>query len=795
MSEITSISIKINLDININGTSEIIPLTSSMIYIPPEIPTKPFFSFIAETNPKDGKKEEYVPIVPDVPLEMYPRIPIRDVKLPVHLLRGLKYKEIVQFFFNKEVFAERMKEWKFTTSQGISIPGMQELNEVGDFLLSETEGEIAQHLLSQKEIENIQVEKQNIELMMHLLFPTYMFYSEGYKTSMQYWNTAEPYLKNSFPKTFYSYLRYKNVLYTITNSVWLNDVFNMPFYQELVFYYDNYKTWKSEMLHRLRLVLVDMEKKEQKEKKEQNEENGKNGEIKSTDRNATTNNSPKITRKSIERVIEILNKRIMDKNEYDDIFIRNSDLSEVYNKYIKSMISNQGSDNDKPTYFYNMIFSIDKRESYSNSRLNEMVYFFENVEMDKKGENINQRLLGTMMDNIIDYTKNKGEIGYLKRGICKTLNKSKCRPRTELSTFYYPGIMKNSKIKNGEPMYEIYVLIDVIEGEVNAKNYSKVKCKYENQSIGKKLEFLTKQWPIWDLSNRRIYMKLNSENVLMKKSVSSSSKEKGNYSQNQNRFQNRFQNSDNNNANNNTSSPFYKAQQTVRNLIEYNEKQNEKTFTIALDDFKKKLGGFKGSYLTSNTSNVNNNILSWKLNTNNTETFLKWLQNNNKYPPPLEGETNADYKKIDDDIFTFLVNIEAIQQKNTNSNSDKITQLTDIRQNKIISVMGNIESKIKINTNKYNANNTYDSLNYVNCILNFYVDFLKFLGEGYLKNKTESMQGGGEGAVENILIPPSSMLVPLPKYMATKTRKLWLDMNAGSADSSAKKGTLKRRVG
>lgn len=783
MTEITSISIKINLDININGTSEIIPLTSSMIYIPPEIPTKPFFSFIAETNPKAGKKEEYVPTVPDVPLEMYPRIPIRDITLPIHLLRTLKYKEIVQFFFNKEVFAKRMKEWKFTTSQGISIPGMQELNEVGDFLLSETEGEIAQHLLSQKEIENIQVEKQNIELMMHLLFPTYMFYSEGYKTSMQYWNTSEQYLKNTFPKTFYSYLRHKNVLYTITNAVWLNDVFNMPFYQELVFYYDKYSTWKAEMLYRLRLVLEDMEKKEQIEKSE------KNREIASTARN-TINNSPKITRKALETVIDILNKKIMDKNEYDDIFVRNSDLSEVYNKYIKSMISNQGSDNDKPTYFYNMIFSIDKRESYSNSRLNAMVYFFENVEMDKKGQNINQRLLGTMMDNILKYTKSNGLISCLKEGLCKTMNKSKCRPRTELSTFYYPGIMKNSKIKNGEPMYEIYVLIDVIEGEVNRKNYSKVKCKYENQSIGKKLEFLTRQWPIWDLSNRRIYMKLNSENVLMKKSVSSSSKEKGTYSQNQNRFQNRFQNSDYNNANNNSSSPFYKAQQTVRNLIEFDGNQNDKKFAKALVEFKKELGKFTGSYITSNTSNANNIILKLELNTNNTETFLKWLQNNNKYPPPLGDENNDDYKKIDNDIFTFLVNIEAIQQKNTNSNSDKITQLTDIRQNKIISVMGNIETKIKINKNRYDANSNYDSLNYVNCILEFYVKFLKFLGEGYLINKT---QIGGQGVVENILMPPSSMLVPLPKYMATKTRKL-LSMDAGSVVSSAKKGTLKRRV-
>jgi len=137
-----------------------------------------------------------------------------------------------------------------------------------------------------------------------------------------------------------------------------------------------------------------------------------------------------------------------------------------------------------------------------------------------------------------------------------------------------------------------------------------------------------------------------------------------------------------------------------------------------------------------------------------------------------------------------LVNIEAIQQKNTISNQEKNKQLEEIQTSKIITAIGNIETKIKINTNKYNNNSNYDSLNYVNCILNFYVKFLKFLGEGYLENKTQS---GGQGVVENILIPPSSMIIPLPKYMATKTRKR-LSMDAGSVVSSAKKGTLKRRV-
>ncbi len=74
--KLLGVPIKINLDININGKSENVILTSSMIYIP------------SDEDTEDSLKS----------LETYPRIPTQKVRLPVDYLKSLKYKEVVNFF-------------------------------------------------------------------------------------------------------------------------------------------------------------------------------------------------------------------------------------------------------------------------------------------------------------------------------------------------------------------------------------------------------------------------------------------------------------------------------------------------------------------------------------------------------------------------------------------------------------------------------------------------------------------------------------------------------------------------
>jgi len=767
------IPIKINLDININGKSEKITLTSSLIYIPPpSIEEKSMFSFLS--NNDDKNKVDEVSIIPDLPLETYPRIPIRDVKLPVYHLNKLKYKEVVQFFFNKNEFSRRMEKWNITKKSLIdSIPGARELSDY--YFPSNNQGEDEQdentkrprHLLSEKEVKNIETEKQNIELMIHLLFPTYSFFSNGYKTSMQYWNTSEPYLRNSYPKTFFSYLRYKDKIYTITNAVWLNDVFNVPFYQELIFYYEKYKDWKTEIVYHLGIILDKLiEDEEEKEEQKSEEQSTNPPKPSSSLKNQKCSNDIECLKK----VIELLQKKILDKKDYERLFKPSSDSEfyNIYNKHLKNTISNQSSDSDKQTYFYNIIYSDEKKTSYSNSRMNQIIYEHDETGNGKKKKITNKKLLEIMMENIIDYIKHKGNLKYLKRGICQeTDDKSICRPRKEISTFYYTGILYNSKSRNNEPLYEIFLLMDVIEGEVNKTNLSGIKCKYENQSIGKRLEFLTGSWPIWDLSNRRIFMKITQtdDKPMVTKTISDY---KSNYSISRN--------NNNPNYNNETSSSSTNfIPKTVANLIEFDNLQSESKFKNALEDLKTKIRNFP----QFNETYMNKVVkLDWTLNSGNTDTFLKWIQNTNKYPSPVEKESNDKYTSMDKQIYAFLGKIEPILQSSSSNTSSKqkIMDISNLME-KMDETKAILGSYISTNSSKNTPRPSY-----INYILEFYVEFLTIL-INYLEDKKNKFQGGdssSEAAVGNDVIASAVVVentnvhkkkAKTPKYRGKKTKK------------------------
>ena len=748
------IPIKINLDININGKSEKIPLTSSLIYIPPpSVEEKSFFSFDSNT---DKNKVDEVSIIPDLPLETYPRIPIRYVELPVYHLNKLKYKEVVEFFFNKNVFSKRMKEWDISKSSIFdSIPGAKEFN---DLTNPEDEDERPKHLLSGKEVKSIEIEKQNIELMIHLLFPTYSFYSDGYKTSMQYWNNSEPYLRNSYPKTIFSYLRYQDKIYTISNAVWLNDVFNVPFYQELIFYYEKYKDWKSEIIYHLGIILDKLEEDEEEKK---NEEPSNDPPKSSPPPNQKCSNDIECLKKAM----ELLQKKILDKKDYERLFKASSDSEfyNIYNKHLKNTISNQGSDSDKQTYFYNIIYSDEKVTSYSNNRMNQIIYDHDETSSGKKKQITNKKLLEIMIENIIDYIKHKGNLRYLKRGICQeTDDKSICRPRKEISTFYYTGILYNSKSRNNEPLYEIFLLMDVIEGEVNKTNLSGIKCKYENQSIGKRLEFLTGSWPIWDLSNRRIFMKVTQtedDKPIVTKTISDY---KSNYSISRN--------NNNQNYNNETSSSSTNfIPKTVANLIDFDTQQSEAKFKNALEDLKIKIRNFP----QINETYMNKVVkLDWTLNSGNTDTFLKWMQNANKYPSPIEKESNDKYTSIDKQIYGFLGKIEPILQ--SSNTKQKIIDISNISE-KMDETKAILGSYISVNSSKNAPRQTY-----INYILEFYVEFLTILSN-YLEDKKSKFQGGdssSEAAVGNDVIASAVVVedenkkaAKTPKYRGKKTKK------------------------
>jgi len=672
------IPLKIILDINIQGKSEKIPLTSSLLYIPPEEPSSSIFTIL------DTSVNKVNEIIPDVPLDTYPRIPIRQVRLPMERLNQLKYKEIVQFFFNKKIFAKKMEKW--TREYG--------LNTGKSWLEIERKDYPRPHyLLSEKEVENIQIEKENIELMLHLLFPTYSFHTEGYKTSIQYWNSAEPYLTNRFPKTWFSYIRYNGVIYTITNAIWLNDVFNVPFHRELIKYYEYYKDWKMEQIYHLKSLLEKMEKRKEK-----------------TIRDEKEVESIKKEMGVLKRILVLLQKKIMDKKEFEDLFQKTSEYSDMYKKYLKHTLS---TITKNQLYFYTMIFSRenDRILSYSNERLNEMIYDNISYPLSEEKSITDKELLSILLENMLNYASHKGDIRYLTQDICqKEGGYIDCHGRKELSTFYYTGILYNSSPQNDEPLYEIYVLMDVIEGEVNRKNKARIKCQYENQSIGKKLEFLMGQWPAWDLSNRRIFMKLDDVkegatdgNPIISKSIIDETHISSIRSSDMDKGKDIL---------------LSQLKTRISQWIDFDNQQTEHKLKNALQTMKDTMERFPEKnmpYMEKVKS------LDWSLDSNDTELFLNWISNPNKYPSPLEKETNDKYTAMDKKIVSLLEKIETILQRRFVDVSSQKMELENVMEqlNETKSILSNF-----LETNR---SKNIPRLNYIGSIMSFYVQFLEFL--------------------------------------------------------------------
>lgn len=167
------------------------------------------------------------------PLEKYPLFSYGKL-YPRRKLQAFNYDEIVTFFFNKDRF------------KTILQPEIPETN---------------------TEIDANYIKYSNFILMLQLLFPISFPLVNNIETSLSYrlpnnqaigvddtskllsfkganlsWLKILP---SKFNKKF-SYLKLDNNIYTITHTIWLNDVMNHPIYREIIKSYNVFQKWKQE---------------------------------------------------------------------------------------------------------------------------------------------------------------------------------------------------------------------------------------------------------------------------------------------------------------------------------------------------------------------------------------------------------------------------------------------------------------------------------------------------------------------------------------------------------------------
>jgi hypothetical protein len=439
--------VQVFLNTNIPGVKSPIELTSSLLYIPPKKVPKASENKSLKQTQQVGKKggadvqenEEQIEPIDQITYDKYPRIPTNHA-LDMDFLNTLPYENVVGFFFSESYFQKKMGQWGFSKANEIRYNYNAENIEEQPLI----PGKIEKAKLA--------LEKKNLEIMIRLLFPTHNLNNEGYKTSMQYWNNGERYNMNYFPKSdnMYSYIKHSGQIYTISNAVWLNDVFHVNYWRDLSKYYGDYKKWIANNKHQFDNYV---------------KSGGKEEVIAMIDKYVYNSNG------------------LVSRSEWSEYRSEFSQRQNQIPAYIKSLFNPE----NKGAYIYSVLYDSKKRVfTKENDTLNNTL-----LEGDEKNSPATIKFL---LDRMHMFKTHGGKTEFLAG-----------ETPEDRSALYYVGLHKKAE----ETQWHITVMLDVIKGKVDQSNFYAIRCRYFDEWLGKMIEFQTKKWPSWNILRRRIYMSVD----------------------------------------------------------------------------------------------------------------------------------------------------------------------------------------------------------------------------------------------------------------------------------------------
>ena len=236
-------AIKIMLDTNIPGKGPV-PFTKSMLYNP--VLTK-----------MDGFNE-------------YPYFTM-DVIFPESFLYKLPYEKQVAFFFNKSVMESMLRKYikqsdLITTIQrnSLEFPDDQRIESTEGKKPKETKG-VSPQIEKEKKMEQSDTANKNVMILLRLLFPTKYPVMHNLQTSFSSVILKQPefnlkltdfipsFLKEKLFEGLatYSYLKIDGKVYTISQIIWLNDIYNHKEYGQIVEKFDKLNKWKVKEIAKL----------------------------------------------------------------------------------------------------------------------------------------------------------------------------------------------------------------------------------------------------------------------------------------------------------------------------------------------------------------------------------------------------------------------------------------------------------------------------------------------------------------------------------------------------------------
>jgi len=260
-------TVKIMMVTNIPN-KEPIPFTSDVLYHP----------FL---QPNLGKYK----------LKKYPSVVTEGLLYDTTLLNQLDYSRRVRFFFEPDYMRKKLAELNRNGGMTVNIakPIIGKAPNEPKFNPSDEEWDDYEKQWDEyrnindkkqadysKEIDNIKI--KNIEVMIKMLFqtkyPIIENVSNSYCLHIEPDNTlcnsigftakgsVPPFIIALAPglfkglESYYSYIKTDGSVYTVTKTIWLNDVINNPYYRGLIDQFNTFKTWRNNEIEKIKKIYI-----------------------------------------------------------------------------------------------------------------------------------------------------------------------------------------------------------------------------------------------------------------------------------------------------------------------------------------------------------------------------------------------------------------------------------------------------------------------------------------------------------------------------------------------------------
>lgn len=522
------------------------------------------------------------PTLKDINMSRFSEYPYitGNVKYDDGYLKRQPYNRRVQFFFDKNKF----KKWLNEYHNGNAVEETDEnIDAINDNL------------------------KNNVDIMMKLLFPTVYPVVENYQNSFdtkivrEFSSMFNVTAKGAIPfglsglvpslSVFYSYLKIDGKVYTITKIIWLNDMINHPVYKDLLNKYKEFKKW--------------LKKTKAKNAKDIKERKTKifNAIVKQQGTGQTNLKLVKI----IKNLLSVMDLKPYDKNAqdlsltaiFDDnntntsmrfllgkkIILAICDLYQINTSdayTLSGQVTSNAANIDDTITKIRQLYDLYKKQNVDryNSRilsipteletminqLNESTEKIRIIEViDEKyfegdGDNININL--NFEDDAEDvkrlfqseykkYTEFVDEIRKLIKpnlessnaklqellykytqgtsndftaildGVNKAVSSSDSTTISLPPDILYIGLNTTETTSKESPKYTAYFNVDVIKGELNDANKSKVKCSFEGEYIGEMYQKLAHSTGIsrWEVDAKRLFFDIEKDGHDAKKKI------------------------------------------------------------------------------------------------------------------------------------------------------------------------------------------------------------------------------------------------------------------------------------